>query len=254
MNAAIRLLAMMFMLLMTSSFVWADEVDAVLQWQRSVPLSTPISGVVIKVDGQVGERVKKGQVLFKLDDRARRAQVDALKAELKRAENNRDETEREFERTQELYDRTLISDHDLEIAKIQADDGVAQYQTAKASLVQAQIDLEYSSVRAPFSGWIAQRNVEVGQTVVSELQAEPLMVLVDATRMVARTKLTGSHISRLSIGQKAKVVVDNNTYSGQINFIGMKPAEGTTDQYTIDVVFEVGDKMFRAGRTVKVIF
>lgn len=252
MNSAIRLLTLMLVLI--SSYALADEMDAVLYWQRSVPLSTPVSGVVIKVNGQVGERVNKGQVLVQLDDRARLARVGALKAELKRAENNRDESGREYERTQELYDRTLIADHDLELARIQADDGIAKFETAKANLVQAQMDLEYSAIRAPFDGLIIQRNVEAGQTVVSELQAEPLMVLVDARQMVARLQVKGEALSNLSMGQKATVVLGKNSHSGKVNHIGINPVSGTTDQYAVDIEFNVGKQEYRAGQKARVSF
>jgi len=104
-----------------SSVLFADD-SAVLQWQRTVSMSTPVSGVVVKVEAQVGARVDKGQVLLKLDDRARIARVNALQAKLKSAKNNRDESIREMERTQELYDRTLISEHELQLARIQRDE------------------------------------------------------------------------------------------------------------------------------------
>ncbi|WP_455198488.1 efflux RND transporter periplasmic adaptor subunit [Kaarinaea lacus] len=253
MNVATRLLTLSGILMMSAA-VSADEMDAVLQWQRSVPLSTPVSGLVVKVNGRVGERVNKGQVLIQLDDRARRARVDALTAALKRAENNRDESGRELERNQELYDRTLIADHDLEMAKIQADDGIAQYEIVKADLVQAKLDLEYSTVSAPFDGWIAQRHVEPGQTVVSELQAEPLMVVVDAHQMVARLQVKGDVLSKLAIGREASVKVDKNTHSGRVSFIGMAPVNGTTDQYLVDIEFNVGKQAYRAGQAARVSF
>lgn len=250
MNLAIRLMAILLM----PSFVLAGELDAVIYWQRSVPLSTPVSGVIIKVDAQPGERVKKGQALFQLDDRARTAKVEALKAQLKRAENNRDESQRELERTQELFDRTLIAEHELQVAKIQADDGIAQYQTAKANLVRAEIELEHSVIRAPFDAWVTQRNVEVGQTIVSELQAEPLMILVDAHQMVARMQMKASELSGLSLGQKADVLVNKNKHSGRITFIGMAPVSGTTDSYAVDVEFNVDNQVYREGQTARVSF
>lgn len=252
MKPAIRLLTLMMVLLSTAAL--ADEVDAVLNWLRSVPLSTPVSGVVVEVNGQVGERVAKGQVLIQLDARARRARVDALAAELKRAENNRDEWGREYERHQELFDRTLIAEHDLEMARIQADDGIAQYRKAKAKLVQAQMDLEYSSVKAPFNGWIMQRNVEVGQTVVSELQAEPLMVLVDAHKMVASFQVNKEKLSNMSIGHKATVVVGKNTHTGKVNYISLGPVTGTTDQYAVNVEFNVDEQKYHAGQAARVSF
>ena len=236
-----------------SSLLIADEA-AVLQWQRTVPMSTPVSGVVVEVDAQVGKRVEKGQVLVKLDDRARSAKVEALKAALTSAKNNRDELKRELERTQELYDRTLISDHALELARISRDDGVAQYQSAVAALSQAELDLQYSTVRAPFAAWVTQRNVEVGQTIVSELQAEPLVVLVDAVQMVARAQLSDSNIANFKVGNKAKVIVGDKSYQGKISHVGLSPRQGTTDQYIVDVSFEVGDKIYRAGQSAKVRF
>ncbi len=254
---SVRSLTMLIVVLLsvlTASSLLAEELDAVLQWQRTVPMSTPVSGVVVEVDAQVGKRVEKGQLLLRLDDRARRAQVGALKAASKSAENNRDESKRELERTQELYDRTLISDHELELAKIQRDDGEAQYRGSLAALAQAEQDLQYSTVRAPFSAWITQRNVEIGQTIVSELQAEPLVVLVDAAHMVARSQISGDKAANLKIGIKAKVIVGKVVYQGEVSHIALSSKEGATDQYIVDVSFEVGEKTYRAGQSAKVRF
>jgi RND family efflux transporter MFP subunit len=236
-----------------SSVLFADE-SAVLQWQRTVSMSTPVSGVVVKVEAQVGARVDKGQVLLKLDDRARLARVNALQAKLKSAKNNRDESIREMERTQELYDRTLISEHELQLAKIQRDEGEAQYRDALAILSQAEMDLQYSTVRAPFSAWVTRRNVEVGQTIVSELQAEPLVILVEAGHMIARAQVSGSGLSDLNIGKEAQVIIGKKVYQGKIYHIGLSPTQGTTDQYAVDVSFEVGDKTYRAGQPAEVRF
>ena len=237
-----------------SSMLLADEVDAVLKWQRTVPMTTPVSGVVVEVDAQVGKRVEKGQVILRVDDRARRARVDALQAKLKSSGRNHDESEREMERTQELYDRTLISDHELELAKIQRNESEAQYQNTLADLTQAKMDLQYSTVRAPFSAWVTKRNVEIGQTIISELQADPLVVLVDADYMVARVQVSVNKLSSLRIGQKAKVIVGKKSYQGKISHIALSPEKETTDQYAVDVSFEVGDKIFRAGQPAKVRF
>lgn len=230
----------------------AEEMDAVLQWQRTVPMSTPVSGVVVEVNAQVGSRVDKGQVLLKLDDRARQAMVDALEAKLKSAENNRDESKRELERTQELYDRTLISDHELELTRIQRDESDALFRSARAALVQAEMDLQYSTIRAPFSAWVMQRNVEVGQTIVSELQAEPLVVLVDAKHMVARAQISGKQLKAARVGAKAKVIIGKAVYQGKISHAGLSPKQGTKDQYIIDVSFKPGEKIYRSGLPVRV--
>lgn len=252
MSLALIIAAICFVV--STSVVIAEEVDAVLHWQRTVSLGTPVSGMVVNVNVQAGDHVPQGHTLLQLDDRARVAQVAALEAESKRAMNNRDESQRELDRTQELFDRTLISQHELDVAKIQRDDGVAQYQTAKANLVKAKMDLEYSTVRAPFAGWVVQRNAEVGQTVVSELQVEPLVVLVGSGNMVARSQMPAKKLVDLKLGQKASVTLGESTFQGKISRIGLVPVEGTTNQYEVDVAFDVGAKFYRAGQVVKVNF
>lgn len=237
-----------------SPIIYAQERDAVLQWQHMVPLSTPISGVVVKVNVKPGDRVEKGQALLQLDDRARQARVAALKADLKRAENNRDEASRELERTQDLFDRTLIAEHELQVAKIQNDDGKAQYEVAKSKLLKARMDLEYSTVRAPFNGWVVQRNVEVGQTVVSELQAEPLIVMVELGKMLARIQVSSADLAKINIGHKASVKVGDAVYTGTVYQTGLVPVAGTADKYLVDVAIDVGNKIYRAGQAVKVTF
>jgi RND family efflux transporter MFP subunit len=234
--------------------LFAQERDAVLQWQHMVPLSTPISGVVVKVNVKPGSHVEKGQALLQLDERARKEKVVALEADLKRAENNRDEARRELARTQDLYDRTLIAKHELQLAKIQSDDGQAQYEIAKSKLVKARMDLEYSTVRAPFNGWVVQRNVEVGQTVVSELQAAPLIVMVEEGRMLARFQVSSAELAKMNIGRKASVKVGNINYNGTIYQASLVPVTGTTDKYYVDVAIDVGDKLYRAGQAAKVAF
>ena len=128
---------------------YAEQVEATLQWVRTVPLSTAVSGVIDTVNVRKGDRVKSGQVLLGLVAKTFQADLAAQKANLKKAENNNDEAELELERTQELYDRTLLSDHDLQLGKIQRDAAAAELQTARAKLSKAEHDL--------FSVWCGRR-------------------------------------------------------------------------------------------------
>jgi RND family efflux transporter MFP subunit len=234
--------------------VHAAELDAELHWARKVIMSTPVSGVVSAVRVQVGEHVTKGQVLVQLDDRLLRANVVAQKAELKRALNDRDESQRELERTQELYDMTSLSDHDLKLAVIARDANEAAYQTTQAALLQVELELEYSAVRAPFNAWIISRQVEVGQTVISEQQAVPLVVLAEAGWMMARAKVSAVRAAKLKPGSKVSITVNGKNYSGKILSIAMEPKSTAADEYDVDSVFETGKNILRAGQSAKVNF
>ena len=201
-----------------------------------------------------GQRVRRGQVLLELDDRSLQAEVAAKKAQLKQAENNRDEAARELERTQELYDRTLLSDHDLQLAEIQRDAAEAAFQTARTALIRAEQNLYYSQIRAPFDAWVLQRRAQPGQTVVVALQAEPLLVLAEAGRMLARGVVSGAETAKFHVGQKARVNVAGKHYDGKVTFVAMEPRAAGKNEYLIEVMFTSGASTLRVGQPATLEF
>jgi RND family efflux transporter MFP subunit len=257
MNSFGRIFGVMPVLLMLgvlSTPSHAEEVEATLQWVRTVPLSTAVSGVIDTVDVSKGDRVQKNQVLLHLVSKTFQADVVAQKANLKKAENNKDEAERELERTQELYDRTLLSDHDLQLGIIQRDAATAELQVARSKLTSAERDLYYSVVRAPFDAWVLQRNAQPGQVVVVKLQASPLLVLAEAGRMLARSEVGGAMAGKLRLGTTTQVTVAGKKYTGKISYISLEPVKPGVDKYTVDVSFSSGNSVLRVGQAAKVTF
>jgi len=228
--------------------------EASLQWVHTVALSTPVSGVVEEVLVERGDRVRAGQVLLRLRGETFRADVLAAQAGLKQAENNRDEARRELERTQELYDQTLLSDHDLQLAKIQRDAAEAVLLTARARLVKAEQDDAFSVIRAPFAAWVLRRDAQPGQTVVSRLQATPLIVLAEAGRMLARSLLSGEALKNVRRGDKARVTVAGKDYAGTVSFVALQPAKDGNDRYAVEVTFPTGKQRLRVGQMARVTF
>lgn len=237
----------------------AEELDATLLWGNKLPLGTPVSGVVKTVNVMAGDFAMQGSVLLSLDDRVFRANVAARSAELKGAENDSNEAVRELERTQELYDRTLISEHEREMVVIQRDTAIAKYQTAQASLAKAEWELDHTQLKAPFDAWVLNREVAVGQTIVSRLQSTPLLELVEAGLMLARTQVSAQRLSNLRKGGKAMVTVAGKQYPGKIQHIALaasstvKPSVDSV-HYAVDVVFDSGKTLLRAGLSAKVNF
>lgn len=243
-------LVLSVLLLMLAALAEAGEEGATLHWARKVALGTPVSGVIAEVAVQAGDKITKGQVLLHLDDRALRAKVQGLEAEKQRAGDDLAEARRELDRTQELYDRTLLADHDLQLAKNQLTAAEADLATTEAALVQAQWQLEYSAVRAPFDGWVLRRNAEAGQTVVSELQAEPLLEVAAAGAMLAHARVPADELKKLKTGQAVEVTVGANRYPGHIRQVALEPEKD--GRYAVDVLFETRD-LLRAGLPAKVM-
>ncbi len=227
---------------------------ATLQWVRTVALSTPVNGVIAEVKVKRGDRVRADQILLRLVNETFRTEVFAGRARLKQAKNNRDEAQRELERTQELYDRTLLSDHDLQLAKIQKDAADADVLSARASLTKSEHDFGHSMIRAPFEAWVLQRNAQPGQTVVSRMRAMPLIILAEADRMLARSLVSGMAIDNIKRGDKAKVTVAGKNYAGTVNFVALEPETPRGDRYVVEVVFATNRQMLRVGQSARVKF
>mgnify|MGYP000359492385 CR=1 FL=1 len=135
----------------TNAVVKAEELEAILGWSKRVELSTPVNGVVQKVYAEPGKIVAKGEVLVQLDSRAFKADLKYAKANIKNTNEKSLEAKRELDRQLDMYDRSMLSEHDLQVAKNNFSSAQALYQQAQASLTKAKLNLENSAIRTPFN-------------------------------------------------------------------------------------------------------
>lgn len=245
-----RMAASVIALWLLAGATAAETLDARLHWLQRVALGTPVSGVIAEVAAVPGQRVAEGRVLLRLDSRPLQARVSGLEAEQVARSDDRDEARRELARTQELYDRTLLADHDLTLAKIALASAEAALKTAEARLMQARWELAHSQVRAPFDAWVVRRNAEPGQTVISNLQAEPLVVVARAGTMLARAMVDAGRIATLEAGQTVGVSVAGRSYRGRLRHIALEPAND--GRYAVDVQFDTGGQLLRAGLPARI--
>ena len=99
------------------------------------------------------------------------------KSKLDAATLNLSEAKKEFERAEELYDRTVLSEHDLQKAKIDYANAKADYASIKNLLVHRQWDKKYSQLHAPFAGKVLKLFSYSGQYVNNTISAQTLMSL-----------------------------------------------------------------------------
>lgn len=235
--------------------VQAAELPAVLQWSQRVELSTPVSGVVQDVNVAAGERVRKGQVLLQLDDRVYAGRVEEASAAVARQQEEVAEAGRDLKRVQELYDRTVISTSELDLAKMRQAKAVAQLRETQARHKQEAKNRVDSVLRAPFDALIVTRMVEPGQTVAAGLQPQALLVLARSGEMVARAQASAEQIAALKTGQDVTVAVGKQNFRGKIRTLGLEP--GSRDKsgnplYALDVVFPTGDTVLRSGASASI--
>jgi len=230
------------------------DVPARLHWSRESALGTTVSGTVDAVVADVGDRVHKGQALVRLDQRPYKARLSEARARVKELAASRKEAGRELERAKNLYDRTVLAEHELQLARIADAKAEARLQAGRAALTQARVNLDYTVIRAPYEAWVLHRQAAVGQTLVSRLKSVPLVTVAEAGRMVARAELSLEQVSRLKPGQALTVVVDDHRYQGHVRRLGLEPsAGGGSKRYPVDVVFALPDgQLLRAGQAATV--
>ena len=124
--------------------------DAVIEAVNKATVSAQTSGRVTKIYFDVDDVVNKGDVLLRMRDREQRARFNAAKARYV-------EAEAEYQRVKEVYAKKLV-------ARAQLDKAEARLKSAKAAMEQAQENLENTIVRAPYSGIVVKRYIELGET------------------------------------------------------------------------------------------
>lgn len=110
-----------------------------------------ITGVVLEIHAEEGEFVKAGQLLVRVEPDRYRLEVERNEAALKRLETD-------YQRKKELFDRELVSAEDFERVS-------AEYEAQQAQVELARLDLKYTDIRAPISGYVSERMVRVGNLV-----------------------------------------------------------------------------------------
>jgi RND family efflux transporter MFP subunit len=166
----------------TAREFWLDgDVEAINQ----TTLSAQTGGQVEEILFDVDDYVEAGQVVIRLKDTEQQAGLNQAEADLKEAAARLTEADDNYKRTRDLFARKLASQAQLDAATAARKSARARKEAAEARLVQAGEQFEYTRLKAPYSGIVTQRFVEVGETaspgqkLMSGLSLDQLRVTVD---------------------------------------------------------------------------
>src|SRR5579859_2721878 len=119
---------------------------------RTVEVRPQVSGVIMKREFTEGDRVKQGDVLFRIDPRPYQAALDRAAAQLAQARATATQNDENYKRVQDLIARAVATQKQMEDAQAARDLSKAAVQAAEADLATANLNMEYTTVRAPASG------------------------------------------------------------------------------------------------------
>jgi len=150
-----------------------------LEASKSIVVQPRTSGYVVEVAFDDGAEVKQGDLLFQIDYRTIRADVERLKADLERAEAEIDLTERDLKRAESLRAKNAISQEQLDNRRTQLTQARAEAASVRAELKRTQVLNAITSVKAEFDGQVSDARVKEGSSVVAGQTVLTTLVATD---------------------------------------------------------------------------
>lgn len=160
-----------------------DEFTGRIEPVESVELRPRVSGYIDKVNYAEGQEVKKGDVLFTIDDRSYKAELARAQAALVRARSQAELNRSEASRARKLADQQAISTESWEQRKAAADQAVADVLAAEAAVETARLNLDWTRVRSPIDGRAGRAQVTAGNLVSAGDAASVLTTVVSQDKV-----------------------------------------------------------------------
>ncbi len=146
--------------------VW-DEFTARIDAVKSVEVRARVSGYLAKVNFSEGQMVKQGDLLFVIDPRPYEAAVEAAKAKIAEIEARLALAKSNLERAKGMYKATVVSKEVFETRGAEVLSAKASLSAAKAQLREAELNLEFTHIRAPISGRVSETLIDAGNLVTA---------------------------------------------------------------------------------------
>ncbi len=218
---------------------WEPTLDTVgsLAAYQGVVVTTEASGIVSQVTFEAGSKVQAGDLLLKLDTSVLEAQLDASQSRAALAKINAD-------RARELLARNSISQADVDTSEAQLKQALADTSYTRALIAQKQ-------VRAPFSGRLGIRQINIGQYID---RGNPIVSLQSLDPIYVNFNLPQQQLAQLSIGLKVRITIDampGRKFEGTITAVNPE-VDSATRNVRVQATFSNTDEKLRPGMFVGV--
>lgn len=229
-----------------------ESVDGVIEAVRQSTVSAQISGRVTEIHFDVGDTVKKGQLILRIDEREAAQAVAGSQAQVMQAQASLQNAEATYQRSRQLFAQKFISQAALDKAQADYQLALAQAAASRAGAGQSALTQGYTSVIAPYSGVVSAKLVEVGEMVVP---GKPLMTGFDPTQLRATVNLPQQIVP--SIGAHPEVQVEIPALKRRITpaTVAVQPvADARTHSTQVRVTLPPNEAGIYPGMFVRVHF
>lgn len=228
------------------------EITGQIEGVQSANISTRIMGTITSMRVKAGDVVKQGQVLFTInatDIKAKTAQTEAMIAQAEAALKN---AQKDYERFTTLYKQQSATAKELEQISLQYTSAKANLDAAKQMKNEVNANLAYTTLTAPFSGVISQKNAEAGSIASPGM---PILTLEQTGNLQVSAMVPENLIAGISTGQAVEMYVQavNKKVNGKV--IQVNPSsQFTGGQYLVKISLPQAEmKSFYSGMYVKIM-
>ncbi len=232
---------------------------------KSIDLKTKYGGQVKKIFFEMGDRVKANQIIALMDSDSaskaydqRKAALEVIELSLERARLQREAKKAEYEKIAALYEKKLISQKEYEKVETDYKESEVAYMLHQAELSQkiaelkqAELMMQDTEIRVPFSGYIGNRYVEAGSIVSANT---PLALLISIDKVKVQIDVDEKDLILLGEGMPTLVYVDsfpNRIFEGVIERIS-PILDSNTHLGKVFIVINNEDNLLRPGMSAKI--
>ena len=225
-----------------------------------VEVKSKASGVVTELPLEAGEPVRKGQVIARLDPEEILNQLEREEAALAVARQNVRVQEEEVHRSEELARQGLVSERDLEAARLELERARADEVATRISVADVKKKLDDTVLRSPIDGIVLEKQVEVGQVISSGVSnvsgGTTIAIVADLRKVFVTADVDETDIGTVREGLSVEVVPDaypHKTFRGVVERINpMSKVVQNVTTFEVMTVVENQEGLLKAGMNANV--
>lgn len=225
--------------------------DGVVEAVNQATLSAQTRGRVVELPFDVNDYVEAGQVVVRFTDVEQVSAQRRASAALNAAQADYTEAEAAFRRTEELVAKQLLARAALDQARARRDATRAALESARAGVSEAGEQVDYTVIRAPYSGILTARHVEVGESVQP---GQPLVSGLSLQQLRVNVEVPQSDVAALREHGSATVVLPGGGRIEAAQVIVFPYADPGTHSFKVRVELPEAETGLQPGMTVKVAF
>ena len=173
--------------------------------EQKAQISSRLIGYIKGLEVQVGQKVKRGQLLFSIDSADIKSQIVQANAGYQQAIAGLNDAKLDYDRFTQLYKEESVSKQQYDKIRLQYSVAQQNVAAAKSGLNQAKEQLNYANVKAPFDGVIVDKMAVAGDLASP---GKPIVVIENAASLIVQTEVAGDLFAVIKMGDEASVVVD----------------------------------------------